>query len=149
MGHERGVRATADAVHVAIAITLPCRKPRPQDERRAERSLRSPDRREQRYDEQSSAAAALLGLVLTLGSAAAEEAPSGVPAPAEEELAPAEEAMDAVALPSATIGPLTLQPTLGAGLAYFTPEQFLVRPLDRQSRPQLRPLGRGLRHAGS
>jgi hypothetical protein len=83
----------------------------------------------------SAAALALLGLVVLTGAARAEDPPAE-PAPAdadatpaadgeetpaaEAEAAPAEDASDAVTLPSATFGPLTVQPTLGAGVAFFT-----------------------------
>ena len=72
---------------------------------------------------------AALAAVIAHGAASrAQEVPVEEPAVeegtaaevAEEELAAEEEASDAIALPAATIGALTLQPTLEAGLAYFT-----------------------------
>ena len=63
---------------------------------------------------------ALLCLFAPAMPVGAEEAPSGELTAAEEEQAAGDEAADAVALPPATIGALTLQPTLAAGVAYFT-----------------------------
>ena len=72
---------------------------------------------------------AALAAVIAHGAASrAQEVPVEEPAVeevprtevAEEEPAAEEEASDAIALPAATIGALTLQPTLEAGLAYFT-----------------------------
>ena len=51
---------------------------------------------------------------------AGEEEPVAEEAGAAEEIAAETEESSALALPSATLGALTLQPTLEAGLAYFT-----------------------------
>ncbi len=70
----------------------------------------------------TAAALACLALIAHGTPCRADQPSSDEPAAVGEGAAPAEEAFpdDAVALPSATLGALTLQPTLEAGLAYFT-----------------------------
>jgi hypothetical protein len=72
----------------------------------------------------TAAGLACLALIAHGSLGRADEPPSGEPAAASDTVeAPAEEASspdDALKLPSVTMGALTLQPTLEAGLAYFT-----------------------------